>query len=186
MPAHVIAHGDLTPVHTGHTVCRKERRNSQQRSGTAPDSIAVFLRLQFVRLDSFYVGRAAVIQHPQGENCPPVYVPVSTLPTLSGAARGNVSPEFQNSNVGDVFMRYTAQAAPAAFIARGHAAAAANSDAAFHDIHSFMHALANLRHMGNAQFACLADTLEANSRPLEAWTVGELLTVIGAAWEVTA
>jgi len=69
--SHISTHFYLTSPRTGSRVCRKELRNSEITAETAPVSIAVFLRLKSKRTDVFCVGRAAAIQHPQGENCPP-------------------------------------------------------------------------------------------------------------------
>jgi len=101
----------------GSRVCRKEAQNSEITAASAPDSIAVFLRLQFERTDDFCVGRAAAIQHPKGENCPPVCDPVLSLPTPS-VRRLKTSPRGKSSITGDVSMAHDAHPTPGSSPAR--------------------------------------------------------------------
>ncbi len=54
----------LTHIHRCGTVVGKELRNSEPSGTRIRKSCGFCAR-------TFYVGRAAAIQHPQGENCPP-------------------------------------------------------------------------------------------------------------------
>ncbi|HFK2945794.1 hypothetical protein [Stenotrophomonas maltophilia] len=109
--SHTFRHFPLTSPGWESIVCRKERRNSEDTAATAPVSFAVFLRPQNERTDAFCVGRAAVIQHPQGESCPPVCIPVSTLPTPS-VRRVETSRRGHTSDTGDVSMPHGAPSTP--------------------------------------------------------------------------
>ncbi|WP_426979784.1 BRO-N domain-containing protein [Xylella fastidiosa] len=85
----------LTTAHRCGTVAGKELQNSENVAISALVSSRIFCARTFLRRE------AAAIQHPQGENCWPVYVPVLNLPTFSGR-RFKTSPRDHISNVGDV------------------------------------------------------------------------------------
>lgn len=101
--SHTSPHFPLTSIGRERRVRRKELRNSEDTAAPAPDSIAVFLRLHFVRSDDFLRREATPIQHPQGEGCRPVCIPVSSLPT-SSLGRVETSLRGQSSDTGDVSM----------------------------------------------------------------------------------
>ncbi|HFF6229099.1 TPA: hypothetical protein ACG4ML_003372 [Stenotrophomonas maltophilia] len=109
--SHTFPHFPLTSSGRESKVRRKEPKNSEDTAASAPVSIAVFLRLQNERTDVFYVGRAAAIQHPQGENCPPVCIPVLSLPT-SSVRRLRTSRRGHTSDTGDVSMPHGAPSTP--------------------------------------------------------------------------
>lgn len=67
------------------------------------------------------------------------------------------------------------------------AAPAANQDAPYHDLFSLLHKLGRVRQFGLEDWQRLTDLIEAEGRPLERMTVGELialldLALIAAGW----
>ncbi|MDA3306377.1 MULTISPECIES: hypothetical protein [Stenotrophomonas] len=114
---HISTQIYLTSPRTGSRICAKELRNSEDTAASAPVSIAVFLRLQNERTDVFLRREAAAIQHPQGESCRPVCIPVSNLPT-SSVRRLETSRRGHNSDTGDVSMPHGAPSTPGNAAAR--------------------------------------------------------------------
>jgi len=67
------------------------------------------------------------------------------------------------------------------------AAPAANQDAPYHDLFSLLHKLGRVRQLAIEDWQRLTDLIEAEGRPLERMTVGELialldLALIAAGW----
>ncbi|HHW4669517.1 MAG TPA: hypothetical protein ACQGQJ_07995 [Xylella fastidiosa subsp. multiplex] len=85
----------LTTVRRCGTVAGKEPKNSGSSGNRTRNPCGFFTPARF------YVGRAAAIQHPQGENCPP-----STSGFLASrhpqVRRLRTSPLWSSHEVGDV------------------------------------------------------------------------------------
>lgn len=100
----------LTSSRTGSNVCRTERKNSKS-AVSAPESIAVFLRLQFVRADVFLRREGGSHTTPVRGKLPAGLTPVLTLPTPS-VRRVRTSRRDSNLKSGDVPVSHGAPSTP--------------------------------------------------------------------------
>jgi len=116
--SHTSRHFPLTSIRGESTVRRKERKNSDSTAVSAPDSIAVFLRLQFVRADVFPRREGGSHRTPARGKLPAGLLTGSYPPDTLGATRKNVSPRFRTSSTGDVSMAHDAPSTPGASSAR--------------------------------------------------------------------
>ncbi|WP_236509324.1 hypothetical protein [Stenotrophomonas sp. PA-6-5C] len=116
MLSHTFRHFPLTSSRAESIVCRTERKNSKS-AVSAPESIAVFLRLQFVRADVFLRREGGSHTTPARGKLPAGLTPVLTLPTPS-VWRVRTSPRDFNLKSGDVPMAHDAPSTPGPSSAR--------------------------------------------------------------------
>ncbi|MFL0336854.1 hypothetical protein [Stenotrophomonas maltophilia] len=107
---HTFRHSPLTSPGRESNVCRTERKNSKS-AVSAPESIAVFLRLRFVRTDVFLRREGGSHTTPARGKLPAGLTPVLTLPTPS-VRRVRTSPRDFNLKSGDVSMPHGAPSTP--------------------------------------------------------------------------
>lgn len=108
--SHTFPHFPLTSPGRESIVCRTERKNSKS-AVSAPESIAVFLRLQFVRADVFLRREGGSHTTPARGKLPAGLTPVLTLPTPS-VRRVRTSPRDFNLKSGDVPVTHGAPSTP--------------------------------------------------------------------------
>lgn len=110
--SHISTQIYLTSPWTGSRICRKERRNSESTAVSAPVSIAVFLRLLFVRTDAFLRREGGSYTTPARGKLPAGLLTGFYPPDTLGASRRNVSPRFPISSTGDVSVPHGAPSTP--------------------------------------------------------------------------
>ncbi|WP_414494599.1 MULTISPECIES: hypothetical protein [Stenotrophomonas maltophilia group] len=108
--SHTFPHFPLTSPGRESIVCRTEPRNSKS-AVSAPESIAVFLRLHFVRADAFLRREGGSHTTPARGKLPAGLTPVSSLPTPS-VRRLETSPRDFNLKSGDVPVTHGAPSTP--------------------------------------------------------------------------
>jgi len=110
--SHTFRHFPLTSPGRESIVCRKETQNSDSTAATAPESIAVFLRLQFERTDDFLRREGGSHTTPARGKLPAGLLTGFEPPDTLGATTQDVSPRFQTSSTGDVSMPSGAPSTP--------------------------------------------------------------------------
>lgn len=113
---HISTQIYLTSPRTGSRICRTEPKNSKS-AVSAPVSIAVFLRLLFVRADAFLRREGGSYTTPAWGKLPAGLTPVLSLPTPS-VRRLRTSPRDFNLKSGDVTVTHGAPSTPGNAAAR--------------------------------------------------------------------